>query len=479
MNLLILTCLLAIVQSPPVIFGQDLNEGCCEEYCYGSDRERPQTRQYSSKTAYEVVRGGDYGKQYQVLNCKPTKMWFLNRHGTRNPSAKTIRNMQKLEDIRDKIIKNYEERKSGPMIGGLCPADKSLLKMWKLNKNITENYASFLTFQGWQDMKFLAKNYQRNFENILDKQYDETKFLFRHTDTQRTESSFKAFAEGLFGDNAHERIHLPSPQKSDNLLRPYENCPSWQEQDYKIELSKFEESSIMNKTIFDISQRLGFRYKLERDEIELIWDMCRYEQAWHVDRSSAWCVAFTPAEVTVLEYAEDLKYYYASGYGYERNSRITCAAVKDMLINLNSSSQPQAVAYFTHSSAIQLFLTALGISKDREALRANNMHNMKDRHWKISLLGPFAANFVAIKYQCANDPQEAKAMFFINQMPVNLDWCHVGLCNWGDVMINYEKFLKADCDTYYCDPNNSSTIQLSLVLWFTIIIYVFISTVKF
>ena len=65
---------------------------------------------------------------------------------------------------------------------------------------------------------------------------------------------------------------------------------------------------------------------------------------------------------------------------------------------MNSSAQPQAIAYFTHSAAIQLLATALGLYKDRETLRADNYMEMKDRMWKTSTLSPFAANLVAVKY---------------------------------------------------------------------------------
>ena len=44
-------------------------------------------------------------------------------------------------------MENYDQRKYGPTAGGLCRADKSMLKMWKLNKNITDINANTLTFQ--------------------------------------------------------------------------------------------------------------------------------------------------------------------------------------------------------------------------------------------------------------------------------------------------------------------------------------------
>lgn len=99
---------------------------CCEEYCFVTDQEKLQTKHFSSKTAYEIVKGADYGKQYTVpcknltlnlntshynLNtlfpisdCKPVKFWLLSRHGTRLPDEKTI---DKLPDLQVVIIKLY------------------------------------------------------------------------------------------------------------------------------------------------------------------------------------------------------------------------------------------------------------------------------------------------------------------------------------------------------------------------------------
>lgn len=42
--------------------------------------------------------------------------------------------------------------------------------------------------------------------------------MFRHTDFQRTEASYKAFVEGLFGDESYINITINSPPKPDMLL---------------------------------------------------------------------------------------------------------------------------------------------------------------------------------------------------------------------------------------------------------------------
>lgn len=42
------------------------NNGCCEEYCYDLDAEKPQAGHFGTKTAYQIVKGADINRQYVV-----------------------------------------------------------------------------------------------------------------------------------------------------------------------------------------------------------------------------------------------------------------------------------------------------------------------------------------------------------------------------------------------------------------------------
>lgn len=108
--------------------------------------------------------------------------------------------------------------------------------------------------------------------------------------------------------------------------------------------------------------------------------------------------AFTPSQVKVLEYHEDLKYYYQNSYGTGLNTRLACSLVVDMLNHLESQAMPKVAAYFTHSETIQLLLTALGAAKDNDALRADNYQQLMRRKWRSSEVSPFASNLAVIKY---------------------------------------------------------------------------------
>lgn len=79
------------------------------------------------------------------------------------------------------------------------------------------------------------------------------------------------------------------------IAQPYEMCPAWvrnseqNKDDEDSELNKFEEGQLYQKMIDDVSQRLGFKTTMKKKQLKLIYDMCRYDQAWSLDRPSAWC----------------------------------------------------------------------------------------------------------------------------------------------------------------------------------------------
>lgn len=78
----------------------------------------------------------------------------------------------------------------------MCSEDLEQLKNWRIDRNLTADYQNFLTVQGWNDMKYMAIDYQRTLQNVIETRYSKEKFRFGFTDTQRAEASYKAFTEG-------------------------------------------------------------------------------------------------------------------------------------------------------------------------------------------------------------------------------------------------------------------------------------------
>lgn len=191
------------------------------------------------------------------------------------------------------------------------------------------------------------------------------------------------------------------PNGTDYLLKAYEYCEAWQElQDdpTESEADRFEKSPVFLQMIDDINDRLGV--DVTDKEIRDLYDLCRYELAWYIDEPSAWCTIFTPEHIEILEYSEDLYYYYKAGYGNEDiNSRVTCDLMADFLWRLDGNDK-RNVAYFSHSTTLQLLLVSLGVFRDSEDLTADNFEKFRyNREWNSSVMGPFTTNLAIIKYE--------------------------------------------------------------------------------
>ncbi|XP_053687588.1 multiple inositol polyphosphate phosphatase 1-like [Sabethes cyaneus] len=446
LKLVIIACtLLSVVKA--------LSNSGNQTNCYND--ERSHRSHYASKTAYEVMRPHFGNRELSHRGCKPQKIWLLSRHGTRLPGKKDIRVMSsELSGLRDSILENIELSKVDSHT--ICPSYLKRLETWQWNSSITLDRESYLTEQGWNDLKSLAKRMKKRFPKIFSKRYSQANYLFRHTNTQRTEASFKAFIEGLFGPDADGSIKAECEPNEDTLLKPYDSCPAYQHNENRIkktdsELNRFLRSRVYLQTVSDISTQLGFASNLSSSQIEAMWDACRYEQAWQPRQSSPWCGVFNRRQVEVLEYKEDLKYYYQNSYGYAKSADLACFTVADMIRNFEPKNDPRVVAYFTHESEIQIFLTALGALKDRTPLKANNFRSMGKRQFKSSIWTPFAANVIAVKYDCReHGDSSVKIGFFLNEQPLRLDWCRGRLCSWHKVVQRYKRSINGDCSVLYC-----------------------------
>lgn len=145
--------------------------------------------------------------------------------------------------------------------------------------------------------------------------------------------------------------------------------------------------------------------------------------------------------------------------------------MNDMLKHLNSENSPQLIAYFAHIGIIHLHLTAMGAFMDVDTLRSDNYGGMANRKWRTSEICPFTANLAAVKYHC-HDAADGmyKVKFFMNQKPLDLDWCVDGLCELDDVMERYNQFYNADCSQIFCSGTSSLVQNLFYVISLMILV---------
>lgn len=199
--------------------------------------------------------------------------------------------------------------------------------------------------------------------------------------------------------------------------------------------------------ISDVSTKAGYSSALKANRIEWMFEMCFYELAWELKKDSPWCSLFTLDQVKIFEYAKDMEEWYLGGPSTTLNHRLACELVQDMLKKLDTLEGQTTIAYFSHSTTLQLFLTALGVAADDLPLLADNFEAQANRKWQTSQLSPFATNVAAVRYDCASGP---KIQFWLNEKPINFDWCTNGLCDLADVKGKFATLAAATCSSYYC-----------------------------
>ncbi|XP_011157192.1 multiple inositol polyphosphate phosphatase 1 isoform X2 [Solenopsis invicta] len=426
------------------------------DFCF-ADEDDPYLYM-ATKTAYHFVHGGKTRFQ-TVPDCRPVQIWMLAAHGTRCPTMQEIHSIRSLTDLKEQIVQNHEGQ------GHLCGRDLDNLKKWKLDDYLLPQRAEVLTPQGVEDMKLLARRLQSNFpELLLPNIYNITSsnYKFRATEAR---DSMTSFMEGLFGSRS---AVLPEEASlNDTLLTAYKTCGMWNNEEKEgsfenIERIRFDNGPEFQNLLRNISRRLGFLYNISADKIDAMYDACRYQKAWSVTELSPWCAVFSKDELRILEYREDLDYYYKAGYGRDINTRLGCPLLHDMMSHFwnvasdEMSNEPAGIFYFSDIVSLQNLLATMGINEDQMRLTAYNYKEMARRQWRTSMISPFAANLIAVFYKCNYDNNRNKVMFYLAEKPVRYSGCQVGLCDWEFLKSKFGQ-LASNCKLDVCWKASGAT----------------------
>ena len=370
-------------------------------YCFSEDPIRPQFAMFGTETAYAEIPIPKVINPI-VSQCKPSRLWYLGRHGTRFPAAMEGDNLlSEVDTIAVDILQNYESSKTT-----LCPSDAELIRNWKFNYNFASNTSAEMVEAGWEELKYLSSRLQKAFPTLLPNHYSSEKYFFRHSPSPRTLSSAKIFAAGLFGSS--ENVNYEVGGLPDLYLLPFLNCPSWSKFKRNVpEAEAFVLGSNYQEMLQQVNSKLGFHGsdQLDANTIDKLITHCKYEQIYNPSGSSAFCSSFSIANHQVYEYYRDLKIYYTYGYGnpayrtlYENMS---CTMLQNLLKFLlsNDSADQKAKLWFGHDATLHFMFTSLGLFEDEIPLNSSNFRKQKTRKWKTSFLTPMAANLVIVRYE--------------------------------------------------------------------------------
>ncbi|CAO1429342.1 unnamed protein product [Diamesa serratosioi] len=421
-------------------------------YCFVTDPIRRQLGMFSSRTAYEINRGRSINPA--VSSCTPSRFWFYTRHAARLPGVNDINRINAISTQHQRIITAYNAGRSS-----LCPEDFQLIQNWRFDPNITVDKEQWLTVAGWNEMSSIAQRYQRAFPTLLPSTYNRNRISFRNTNRQRTQATVRAFADGIFGFNGYQQVTFEPTPDPDRVLRPHDGCSLYDAVSGDTsQRESWQRGAEFQLMLSQVNTKLGLtgNQLLTPRQLRTLWDICNFEQLWNLAAPAPYCGAFSVNNNAILEYFEDLEYYYTVGYGGPRRlfENLNCHIMQDMLqyLQSNNANDQQARIFSTHSTPLQLLLVTLGVFEDSVPLTWTNFAQQALRQWRSSYITPMAANLAVIRYDCPNGDNDV--LFMFNEKPLVIPGCQSnGLCKVSFILQRYSRFLNANCASLYCSNN--------------------------
>ncbi|XP_029383984.1 multiple inositol polyphosphate phosphatase 1b [Echeneis naucrates] len=348
--------------------------------------------------------------------CSPVHLTAVIRHGSRYPTGKNIRRIQRLSEL------VRREAAGGPAYWQ--QEIRSRWDMW-----FTEDMDGQLVMKGREDLRHLAGRLSRLFPDLLSDQNLRTRRIrLRTSSKHRCVSSVEAFQEGLWLGEGDDEVEF-SHEVDDELMRFFERCRGYVEGVEKnrtalMEVEKFKHGEEMDGVRRRMAEKLGLpHHRLTPDLVEAAFFLCSYELSIK-SLHSPWCFLFDENDAKVLEYQSDLKQYWKRSHGHVISSLSSCPLFHHVFRTLDKAGRPRrsteappepAAILLGHAETLLPLLSLLGLYKDQTPPTANNYHSQHGRSFRTSLIVPYAANLLFVLYDCQRGP---RLQLLINESPV-------------------------------------------------------------
>nr|CAB3263843.1 multiple inositol polyphosphate phosphatase 1-like [Phallusia mammillata] len=241
-------------------------------------------------------------------------------------------------------------------------------------------------------------------------------------------------------------------QNNPMLLRSFDYCPKYSEKvthngtaDHEVKKFGYSEHAV------EVTDHISgkFKQRLNWTEVTSLHQLCAFHFALH--RYTAICDLFHPKHLQVMEFANDLKHYYKTGYGYEINYKLSCPLIQDIVGSLDnaatSNGSAGATFRFGHAETIIPLLCILGLYKESEHLTYNSFSvHGKRRLFRTGVFSPFAGNILFLLYRPTGAHNQTKFSIVVNEHVVKIPRANCHVCDYNDVRQQlFEELMLLDC----------------------------------
>ncbi|KAF4380121.1 uncharacterized protein LOC115706559 isoform X1 [Cannabis sativa] len=349
--------------------------------------------------------------------CTPIHLNLVARHGTRAPTKKRMRDLDRLAAHLKELVRDAKEQ--GLSLEEIPAWLQGWESPWKDKVKGGE-----LIIKGEEELYDFGVRTREKFASLFNESYHPDIYTIKATQIPRASASAVAYGMGLFsgtgtlGPGRKRAFAVVSESRaSDTMLRFHDCC-----QNYK-DFRKSQEPSVdkLKEPIFDeITHSLIGRYKLNftRQDASSLWFLCKQEASL-LDITDQACGLFSPSEVAMLEWTDDLEAFILKGYGNSINYRMGVPLLKDILQSMEQAirakeenhvpgSYEKARLRFAHAETVIPFSCLLGLfleeSEFQQILREQPLQlppkPPQKRNWKASVVAPFAGNNMLVLYSC-------------------------------------------------------------------------------
>ncbi|XP_068161906.1 multiple inositol polyphosphate phosphatase 1b [Antennarius striatus] len=365
--------------------------------------------------------------------CSPVHLTAVIRHGSRYPTARNIRRIQRLSElVRDSA-------------GGEL---RSRWENW-----FTEDMDGQLVMKGRAELRQLARRLAVLFPSLLSEE-NRLRISLRSSSKHRCVSSVEAFQEGLWGRPEYRH------EVDDRLLRFFDFCPGFlegveQNRSALQEVERFRHGPEVDAVRRRVAAQLGVaQQRLTPDLLEAAFFLCSYELSIR-SAHSPWCFLFDEDAAQVLEYQGDLKQYWKRSHGHVISSLSSCPLFHHIFRTLDRAGRPRrstdappepASILVGHAETLLPLLSLLGLYKDPTPLTATNYQSQHGRSFRSGVIAPYAANLLLVLYDCQRGP---RLQMLLNEAPLRFPGLEDDAPLYRDVRAQYRHLLDG------CDANKA------------------------
>ncbi|KAB5544399.1 hypothetical protein DKX38_012511 [Salix brachista] len=367
---------------------------------------------------------------------------YQARHGARSPTIKRMRELDKLASHLEELIKDAEEQKLSLEKVPLW------LQGWKSPWRAKLKGGELIT-KGEEEMYNLGIRIRERFPELFEEEYHPDVYPIKATQVPRASASAVAFGIGFLrgmgtlGPARHRAFAVTSESRaSDIILRFHDCCGKYKafRKSQEPAVDKLKES-VLDEITSALTSRYGLNFT--RKNVAMLWFLCKQE-ASVLDITDQACDLFSPSEVALLEWTDDLEMFILKGYGNSINYRMGVPLLEDVVQSMEQAikakeekhapgSYEKARLRFAHAETVVPFTCLLGLFLDdsefqkiqREESLEPPPKPPQSRNWRGSNVAPFAGNNMLVLHSC---PANSASKYFVqvlhNEHPIPMAGCN-------------------------------------------------------